>query len=283
MIIQSRTLSGLGMRNPPKASYIICATPRSGSTLLCDALSRTRLAGRPDEYFLFWYWSVHKPQNMNRREARSWALPPASYVKKVFTRGTRGKVFGVKIMFSYFAFVVEVLRQYVDGENPRPENVLDSFFPNLHYIYITRQDKVRQAVSLARAVQTDEWKVNAWSDFVRLCERIFSRKNSQDNYLIYDFDQIDGFYREMVRQEESWENYFRESEIQPYRVVYESFVKSYNETLLEILKYLQVAHPAKMNFRKPFVKPQNDRLNEEWAQRFTADRSKQLLSFMGRQ
>jgi LPS sulfotransferase NodH len=35
----------------PTRSYLICATPRSGSTLLCEALRITGLAGNPDEYF----------------------------------------------------------------------------------------------------------------------------------------------------------------------------------------------------------------------------------------
>ncbi|MCP4417029.1 MAG: hypothetical protein GY805_10425 [Chloroflexi bacterium] len=35
----------------PAISYLICATPRSGSTLLCEALRNTNLAGNPDEYF----------------------------------------------------------------------------------------------------------------------------------------------------------------------------------------------------------------------------------------
>ena len=36
---------------PPLRSYLVCATPRSGSTLLCHLLSQTGLAGRPEEYF----------------------------------------------------------------------------------------------------------------------------------------------------------------------------------------------------------------------------------------
>src|SRR5690349_13000702 len=32
-------------------SYIVCATPRSGSTLLCELLKDTGVAGRPEEYF----------------------------------------------------------------------------------------------------------------------------------------------------------------------------------------------------------------------------------------
>jgi trehalose 2-sulfotransferase len=32
-------------------SYLVCATPRSGSTLLCEGLKATGVAGRPEEYF----------------------------------------------------------------------------------------------------------------------------------------------------------------------------------------------------------------------------------------
>src|SRR5215210_6559319 len=36
---------------PPRMSYLVCATPRSGSTLLCELLASTGIAGRPAEYF----------------------------------------------------------------------------------------------------------------------------------------------------------------------------------------------------------------------------------------
>src|SRR3954453_9104678 len=36
---------------PPWGSYLICATPRSGSTLLAQLLASTGLAGTPIEYF----------------------------------------------------------------------------------------------------------------------------------------------------------------------------------------------------------------------------------------
>src|ERR1051325_5938804 len=34
------------------SSYFICATPRSGSTLLCELLSLTGVAGNPNEWML---------------------------------------------------------------------------------------------------------------------------------------------------------------------------------------------------------------------------------------
>lgn len=33
-------------------SYLVCALPRSGSSLLCGLLSSTGVAGRPEE----WFW-----------------------------------------------------------------------------------------------------------------------------------------------------------------------------------------------------------------------------------
>ena len=35
----------------PWLSYLICSTPRSGSTLLCEALTNTGVAGAPEEYY----------------------------------------------------------------------------------------------------------------------------------------------------------------------------------------------------------------------------------------
>src|SRR3954447_21071418 len=37
----------------PAVSYLLCSTPRTGSSLLCDALRATGVAGRPEEYFQF--------------------------------------------------------------------------------------------------------------------------------------------------------------------------------------------------------------------------------------
>jgi trehalose 2-sulfotransferase len=36
---------------PSIDAYLICATPRTGSTLLCDLLRWTEIAGRPESYF----------------------------------------------------------------------------------------------------------------------------------------------------------------------------------------------------------------------------------------
>src|SRR3954463_7138854 len=39
------------MTGMPRLTYFVCATPRSGSTLLCKSLAATGVAGKPEEYF----------------------------------------------------------------------------------------------------------------------------------------------------------------------------------------------------------------------------------------
>ena len=38
------------MREPPR-SYVLCGTPRTGSTLLCGLLPSSGVLGRPESYF----------------------------------------------------------------------------------------------------------------------------------------------------------------------------------------------------------------------------------------
>src|SRR5437899_2678408 len=81
----------------PKQSYLICATPRSGSYLLCEALTNTSLAGRPTEFFdlhqekkLLDYWQL----TVNEYD---------QYISKVFSLGTTPNgVFGAKIHWFTF-------------------------------------------------------------------------------------------------------------------------------------------------------------------------------------
>ena len=52
----------------PDRSYIVCATPRSGSTLVCHALEETGVAGRPEEYF-----EALRHSGRPRRPRRCWS------------------------------------------------------------------------------------------------------------------------------------------------------------------------------------------------------------------
>ena len=121
-------------------SFFLCFTVRSGSTLLSQLLWDTGIAGRPQEHF---YHNIG-PEN----PSGDIVFVYRGFLKQAPKRGsTANGVFGSKIGGGYWHDFVRRLRA-IDGMRALPLNmVLDKFFPNLHYIHLTRRNKVRQAVS----------------------------------------------------------------------------------------------------------------------------------------
>jgi LPS sulfotransferase NodH len=257
----------IGLRKIPEISYIILTTARSGSTLLCNLLEKTGVAGRPGEHFLDWYRTECRPELIQPMEAPFRMLPPALQFRRVFKRGTAHNVFAVKVMLSYFPFIENSLKRVGDMHDLSTKEMLEACFPNLHYIYLARKNKIRQAVSLSRAVQSDEWKRNRWTLLANAFKsvQVPQKKNTE---LLYDFDTIHGFYQEIIRQEQEWENVFQVTGIDPYRVSYENLINDMENTIVSILKYLGAAVPQELNLSHIDLKRQSDTLNEEWLLRF---------------
>jgi len=260
----------IGLAKIPEISYIIFTTPRSGSTFFCDALRKTGLAGRPGEHFLHWYRTECRPEQINPMEAPFRMLPPVLQMRRAIKNGTRNGVFGVKVMYPYYSFVERSIRNLTDFPNQPAKQVLESFFPNLHYIHLSRRSKIRQAVSLTRALQLNDWKKNSWSPFVHAFNKIHTG-GKKSNELLYDFDKIHAFYQEMSRQDREWEVYFNASAIQPCQVIYEDLFKHFDESMAEVLRYLGRSMDLKLKVSDVLLKRQSDAVNEEWSERFQRD------------
>ena len=124
---------------PLRKSYIVASTDRSGSTFLCSLLWQTGILGAPAEYWNFRSRPGTKTIGMQMMERLN-ASSPGDYLKKLLAcRTSKNGVFGVKTHSFDFK---EVL-----GKFPK---LLDMLAP-VTYIYIQRQDKVAQAVSMAKA------------------------------------------------------------------------------------------------------------------------------------
>lgn len=284
-MIRETSSNPFGIQKLPKISYIICASQRSGSNLLCEALWNTRLMGKPEEPFVFWYWAECDPERLKADFCKPWILPPAEYIKKVIKEGTTSNgVFGAKIMWSYFDIVIDKLRAFPEYNGLPVSEMFASIFPNLHYIYMTRKDKVRQAVSLAKAIQSNKWfDIESWV-FEQKTEHLFTKDvdrarhhldNACEDNLVYDFNQIAQPYKMIVEHDKAWEAYFNKYDIKPFRIVYEEFVNSYEQTALDIINYLKIPQSDKVIFHKRAMKKQSDSTNEEWTQKFNEDMAKQ--------
>ena len=203
----------------PKSSYAICGVQRSGSSLLCEAMGRTRVAGYPTEYFLEWEdseWA--RSRGVSSRQG---------YVDLVLGTGsTENGVFGVKLMWNYFPEVLSRLGELPGHAQLSPAALCSAVFPRLRYVWITRADTVRQAVSWAMAAQTNIYSAS------QMEHRIPERQPR------YDFELIDNLHRLVLEGEAGWRAHFDNCGVEPLRVVYEDLVDDYEGTVLRVLDYL---------------------------------------------
>ncbi len=262
----------------PMLSYLVCATPRSGSTLLCHALDETGVAGHPQEYFEALsrsglprrpheYFDPQRHANIVERLAfrempDGMAKPNPlwhpdtydQYLAWALHEGTTANgVFGAKLMWGYLGDFAELLRG-IDGnaERPLPE-LLARGFPGLRYIQITRENKIRQAVSLWKAVQTQAWK--AGDEVERSVEPVFSFRAI--NYLV----------RLLTAHDASWDAYFLGLGYEPLKLTYEELAESTDAVVRRVLAYLGIPEPAVPVLQPPRLSVQADAVSEEWVRR----------------
>ncbi len=227
-------------------SYLICTTPRSGSNFLCEVLDSTGIAGHPQEYFWnppFWYaqWGVSD-------------FP--SYFRRILQEGsTPNGIFGMKMMWYELEEFLPQLAHLLHKEDAPLSEQLSTAFPNLRYIWLTRRDKVRQAISQHRGEQTKIWRSTDARKVVPV-EPTF------------DWEAIDGLRGWLVEGDAFWRNYFATNDIQPLTVVYEELAQHPYSTAVEILQYLEVPVPDELSFGKWQHEKQADALSEEWVQRY---------------
>lgn len=130
---------------PVRRRYLICSTGRSGSNLLCDLLEQTGLAGVPMEYLNGNYIEAW------RRRESSETLDADAYLAGLErVRTSANGVFGVKAH-----------AHHIDGRIGDPA-VFFTRFDRL--IFLEREDKLAQAVSLFRAAVTRAWTSQVVSD-----------------------------------------------------------------------------------------------------------------------
>lgn len=239
-----------------KTSYVICAVQRSGSFLLCEVLKNSGLAGFPEEYFLY------HPDGSNW-ENSPWAQQNGTstrhaYIDLVREKGTTANgVFGTKLMWNYFQDVIFGLQEMPEYRTSEPASLLQMLFPNLYYIWMIRNDKVRQAVSWAIAAQTGIYA--AWQAEVR----------SPKQKPVYDFEQIDLLYQLILEGEAGWGTFFESNQITPMKVIYEKLVDTYEETGLRILDFLGVSYPDNLVYGKDRkMKKQATKMNQGWVHKY---------------
>lgn len=273
----------------PERSYLVCSTPRSGSTLVCKALRESGVAGRPEEYFeaLRSTGRPRRPQEyfagvedrsildeLGDPPEEAKAPPPAwsrtaydrylEWAKKEGT--TENGVFGAKLMWQYLGDFAGLLRNIPEYRHLPLADLLPAAFPNLTFVRVIRANKIRQAVSLWKAVQTASWSDVGAAKSDDPPYRAYL--DAQRPQLRFHYGAISHLLEQTLAAEASWDAFFEHTRIKPILVLYENFAADSATSTLNILERLELDIPEDLRL-EPGMKSQSDSINDDWARRFS--------------
>ncbi len=243
----------------PSLSYIIATAPRTGSSLLSEALTATARAGRPDEFF------DPTPGNEAHWARHHKAPEGAGYLDRIVdaTRTPNG-VFGFKLHWHQVPSLRARLVQALPAPGaPDSRPILDLLrerLPGTRFIWLSRRNKVAQAISYYRATRTQVWRASndgRYPDAAPACVPHFDRA------------AIGEFLQTVKAMDSGWRRFFQHHKIPALVVVYEDFVESYAPTVRAVLKFLDLRYDDVV-LPPPTLRQQADAQSEEWERRFRA-------------
>lgn len=139
-------------------SYVVCTTPRSGSTLLCNLLAATGKSGNPQSYFhgpsvSDWLLDLDfDPENPSADHNLLGAI-----FDVVRERGTANTgVFGLRLQRKSFRHLIQQMNILHPGCSSDSE-LFQAAFGSTLFIHLTRANKLGQAISFVKATQTGLW------------------------------------------------------------------------------------------------------------------------------
>lgn len=233
------------------ANYIIAATPRTGSFLLCEGLSATGIAGIPQEYAA--------PEDFSSWHGFHGCSTHAEYFFRFpeLCRTSNG-VFGAKLMWLQYVAWGRDARRYLGSDASTPDIIRRMTGP-LHVIRLIRRDRLRQAISWVRAQSTGVW----------------SRKQGDPagpgdtSPVEYDAVALREALLRLERQNQNWDAELTRLNAPTLTVFYEDLAAAYRRTVAEVLDF--IALPCKVELPEPKLRRQADEITEEWVERARVD------------
>lgn len=214
---------------------------RSGSTLLADLLTNTKIAGNVDEYL-----RVSVEYN---NKSKSYDYPKYIF-NNLQANASENGVSGVKMMWNNFDYLLQKLNKDYCDLNLTDYDKLEKVFPNIKFIYIYRKNIFRQAISLDKAIQTGRWSVKN------------IKPNKINNYILSP-KFVKTAIKKIKKQNQNWEKFFMNNKIKPYRVVYEDFPNNYENVIHDCINYLELDN-KNYSIKPPTIQKQSGLLTNSW-------------------
>jgi trehalose 2-sulfotransferase len=181
------------------------------------------------------------------------------HLERTFAWGTTDNgVFGSKLMWNQVAELQALTAAMPEYRRLEPIELLTRLFHDPAYVWVTRGDKVRQAVSLWRALQTRSWRDG-------------SGRSAAD--LQYRYEGINHLVDLFESEDRAWGAFFTEHGIEPLVIGYEHHLeRDQDAAVRSVLALIGVSAPAGWEAIQP-MKRQADALSEEWVAAYHRDRA----------
>jgi LPS sulfotransferase NodH len=222
------------LREAVQRSYTIAFSPRSGSTEICNLLSRNGL-GSPSEFFQSLPFCC---------PSRGLSSAAAIQILSVIRSNTINGVFGSKMSHDQRVRVDGVLSQSISGYK-----TVDNLLPSHCWIWLIRRDKIAQAVSLSRAEQSGIWA------------------GPDKSEPAFDYHHVLSKLMFLTVCDVAWQTYFQTNVIKPYLVYYEEFFDNLPASLSKLICHVSGGSPGDID-TKMTLPVQRDGTNAEWVDKF---------------
>ncbi len=249
----------------PSRCYVLACTPRVGSHLLSDALTATGVAGQPREWLPRFTPETAPKTPLDRMKLVT--QPPtgvpydrdedAARIRKLIANGTsENGVFGSVVHWMVLPDATRRLQEFLDTREPEPHRVLSAAFPNLSYVWVRRRDRIAQAVSWYKAIQTGVFVGRHGKDAI-----------DESEVLRYDYNRIRHLLSALTSAENGWTSFFSSNGLKPLVLYYEDLAAEYVATVRSVLDYLQVNGDG-VEVARPKREKYADALSKEWIEQF---------------
>jgi LPS sulfotransferase NodH len=247
-----------------QSSYLICGGARTGTNLLAAALRGTGAAGWPLEYF---NTPTMNDANMLARlglEHIPADMPDvASRLELILAAGTHKGTFGATVHWWDVDNLLAALSRRRGRALPKHGDAADGLracLPRLRYIWLTRNNKVAQAISHYRALKTGAWYRPSDGGSM----------TAEAPEVPYDFAALSELVVTAQVEAAGWRSFLRGCEAVTLSLTYEEIAADYAGAIVRAAAFIGVPL-AREAVPPPAFHRQADARSREWENRYRAE------------
>ena len=140
--------------------------------------------------------------------------------------------------------------------------LMSKVFPTAKYIWLSRRDKARQAISLQIASSTREW----WA-IGGVSSNRHERKNADPEFDPRSIARTEAI---LAERDAKWQRFFHDNRVVPFVVYYEDLVADYAGGIRSVLKWLGTPDADGIAIPPSRLQRQSNARSEEWLARYLA-------------